>query len=130
MSPPMLRDIFHRCLRAVLVLAFLAPLSPAAASPVAGANIFCAPSGHVSPEAAAALDDLRKALGFSPIEAPTNDSQCDNCVLVAALKARPLIYVPAKRSLVEACYEISLNCGFAYSAQGPPLGSRAPPISV
>ena len=134
----MLRDIFQICLRALLVLAFILPVS---ASPVmaasgmaaSGRTFLCAPSGQISPEAAAAMADIRQALGLPSLEVPETpetSSHCDHCVLVAAIGSRKVTSVATVQILAPTIYQKTAPWGFAYLAQGPPLGSRAPPLSV
>ena len=134
---PMLRDIYQICMRALLVLAFIMPVSvspvmAASGMSASGTSLLCAPSAQISAEAAAALADIRQALGLPPLEdpAPIGSDHCDQCVLVAAIKPRNFSYDAALPALSRTLYQETAPWGFAYLAQGPPLGSRAPPLSL
>ena len=124
----MLRDIYNKLLCGLLALAVLLP-SAAAAQSGAGVHLLCDQSRNMSPEAAKALAELEALLGLDE-ETPSQDTEpCDECVLIIALFSPAVIYAPHFK-IARASYTQNTSLGFAYSAQGPPLGSRAPPISA
>lgn len=100
---------------------------------VAGANggdlqvLMCAPSGEVTAEGRAATERLAILLGGEqPDEAPA-DEHCAQCTLPYAVPVadRTLVAAPFRfTAKVEPC---SYQPGLVHRAQGPPLGSRAPP---
>jgi len=90
-------------------------------------GLMCAPSGEVSAEGRAAAERLAVLLGDEqPHEAPA-DAHCGLCTLPYAVPTadRTLVAAPFRfTAKVEPC---SYQPGLVHRAQGPPLGSRAPP---
>ena len=124
----MLRDIYYKLLCGLLALALVLP-SAAAAQSGQGVHLLCAQTGQMSPEAAKAMADIQALLGLDGEDEPQGEQHCDQCVLIIALSAPENNYVPAFK-IGRISYAPNTALGFTYGAQGPPLGSRAPPISA
>ena len=92
-------------------------------------SLLCNPSGQVSAETQAALDELKDILGLDD----TGDDtvvDCEDCVASAFAIASPL----AKSSVTEhwgSSFVTPRSHKFFLAApRGPPLGSRAPPLQL
>ena len=125
----MLRDIYHKLLSAFVVLALMLPAmtSPASAGT---ANLLCSQNAQMSPEAAKALAEISELLGLgNHQDAPNDNHDCSHCVLIAVQTFRTVFKGP-DFEIGSISYLSNTALGFSYGAQGPPLGSRAPPISA
>ena len=124
----MLRDIYHKLLCGLVALALVLP-SAAAAQSGQGVHLLCDQSRNMSPEAAKAVAEIQALLGLDGDDTPQHTQPCDECVLIIALSSPAVIYAPRFKSS-RISYAPNTALGFTYGAQGPPLGSRAPPISA
>lgn len=112
-----------------ITLQVLLPGSQAVAGVQDGdlSRLMCAPSGEVTAEGRAATERLAILLGDEhPDEAPA-DAHCALCTLPYAVPVadRTLVAAPLRfTAKVEPC---SYHPRLVHRAQGPPLGSRAPP---
>lgn len=92
-------------------------------------SLLCNPTGQVSAELQAGLDDLKAALG---IEDETVDvvMDCQDCI--ASVFALPSVSTAGSTSILWTHTHLSPRAHPHVTAQprGPPLGSRAPPISL
>lgn len=126
-----LRHLLARCLAVLaLSLQLLLPGTMAAAQSgqVDVSRYLCAPSGHVTEASRAAAERLAKALGDETPAQPLFDGHCPLCTLVhaAPLPAPPVLTSP-RRVFVrvpDGVYQPPL----VRLVQGPPLGSRGPPV--
>ena len=128
-----LRHPLARCLAVLaLVLQLLLPGTMAAAQSgqVNVSRYLCAPSGHVTEASRASAERLAKALGDETPAPPLFDGHCPLCTLVhaAPLPVPPVLSSPARVfvRVPDAVYQPPL----VRLVQGPPLGSRGPPIDI
>ena len=91
-------------------------------------RLICVPSGQLSPEAKAAIQQIADLLVDEAPEQQPSDGHCPLCTLVHVVPLPEPVTVaePAEFASVTdyACYE---PCRIVRKAQGPPLGSRGPP---
>ena len=126
----MFRLLRDKCLTAlsafVLLFQLFAP-TLAAANGVP-ASLICSPSGHISVEMQAALDELKDVLGFEDEDDDVMD--CEDCVpaayAVPAASAKAIASVKWVQRFVTPCSDKFTLA----SPRGPPLGSRAPPSGL
>ena len=113
-----------------MVVAILLPMVSAPAMAGEDIRLLCAPTGQMSVDAAAAINEVRALIGLPPLDVPPPSEHCEDCLPIAALKtAQP--YSLFESQIIEAAlYPSALPSGFHYHPQGPPLGSRAPPLTV
>ncbi len=115
-----------------LILALAAHLvGPTAANAASGfdpASAICAPSGKVSAEAEAAIQELLRLAGVEEEEnAPADGSHCGACVMMCgALAAQPEISL-IQNAVKERRIAFAALRQTVPSVHGPPLGLRAPP---
>ena len=128
MAARVLRDIYYKLLCGLLALALVLP-SAAAAQSGQGVHLLCAQTGQMSPEAAKAMAEIQALLGLDGEDEPQGEQPCDHCVLIIALSSSQSIDAPAFK-IGRISYAPNTALGFTYGSQGPPLGSRAPPISA
>ena len=116
-----------------IVLQVLLPgtLALAASSGIDVSRFICAPSERLSAEQKAAIEQIATLLGDEAPDGQQFGGHCPLCTLVhVAPLAEPAILVaPADYTSVTdyVCYE---RGGFVRTAQGPPLGSRGPPLHL
>ena len=86
----------------------------------------------VSAQAEAQLRELFKLAGKDWPEDDRPAEHCNDCVMpLAAVQAAAVMLpqISAPRRAEKQLYTV-YALGFAYHATGPPLGSRAPPLSL
>lgn len=98
----------------------------------AGVNLLCGvPSTPLSTEAKAALREISELLGKDVGEQDTPMEHCPDCVMASydiVMPAMPL-HIAAKN--IESIHQDGLTpAGYVHGCNGPPLGSRAPPLTV
>ena len=131
----MRRNIRHRAASVFAMLAIVLQVSLPATLAVAESNgvdvsrFICTPSGQVSAEAKAALEELAKLLGE---EAPDHQPLSGHCPFCTLAHAIPLpepvaLAVPAEYASVVDFVRTEPG-SLVHEAQGPPLGSRGPPL--
>ncbi len=91
-------------------------------------SLYCAsPDLQRDPDVTAALQELAISTGLEQPADQTDSDHCPLCVLAhgAPLQAQPRLIAPGRAlsAITTAVYESA----FHTLAQGPPLGSRAPP---
>lgn len=129
----MTRALGARLARLLAVMAVTLQVLLPGSMAVAGAKggdlsgLMCAPSGGVSAESRAATERLAALLGEDPPDETPADEHCAPCTppYVGALNDRTLVAVPC-RFITEVEHVIH-QPGLVHRAQGPPVGSRAPP---
>jgi len=94
-------------------------------------DYMCSPSGHTpSAEAISQLESLFAAAGKTLPKETGPSEHCEKC-LMPSLAALPFnAALCTTRKLAIAIDFTPLPAGFHYSAQGPPVGGRAPPLFV
>ena len=114
-----------------IVLQVLLPgtLALAASNGVEVSRFICAPPGQLSAEVKAAVEQLAKLLGDETPDRQPFDGQCPLCTLVHVMPLPEPVTVAAPAELAsDTDYVRYEPGGFARKAQGPPLGSRGPPL--
>ncbi len=134
MTAPSLYVLKKLALVAGLAAHVLLPIATAAAPATFDiASLICAPTGKVSPEAKAALEDMLRLAG-EDVSGETEETgakgHCGACVVsTCALAPGPqlalaIAFADARREPAKA------RDNAHSSVHGPPLGLRAPPISL
>ena len=125
------RDTAHLCARLFICLQLLLPsaLSYAAPSNLHLSSLLCSPSGQtVSPSAALALKELAELLEEESGDEEPNSGPCDKCTL-SPVGLPSLAHIAVTRfSRTQGTIYAAFEIGLVKKAQGPPTGSRAPPI--
>ena len=98
----------------------------------AGINLLCGvPSAPLSAEAKAALREISELLGKDVEEQDAPMEHCPDCVMASydlLAAAMPLQF--AKKN-IESIHQTGLSASrYIHTCKGPPLGSRAPPLTV
>lgn len=91
-------------------------------------RLYCAsPELQRSSEVTAALQELAVLVGLEPPADEAEPDHCPLCILAhgAPLQGQPLLVLPAIITL--RTQPVLFEPAFHALAQGPPLGSRAPP---
>ena len=99
----------------------------------AGVNLLCGvPSAPLSADAKAALRDLSILLGKDVGGQNTPDMQhCQDCVMANYDLITPTIHAHiVQKNILSIQRDAIKPTQFTQSCEGPPLGSRAPPLSA
>jgi len=120
------------CARLFICLQLLLPSALSFATPNYAdlSQLMCSPSGQsLSSEAQAALSDLVDLLQDTDEAPEAPNDHCDTCTIsTVALEAPELVL--SKQSIgKQLSVYVAFNVGLVHKAQGPPTGSRAPPLS-
>jgi len=126
----MLRGIHRTIVSGLLAFAILLPAISQIVYKDKAAQFFCAPTGQLSTEAALAVKQIGELLNLADEGSQTNSKHCEDCVLTLATNVEPRFYKARTFFGAKTSYNAALSCGRFYFAHGPPLGSRAPPLSV
>ena len=111
----------------VLLVQLFAPALAAASG--AQHSLLCNPSGQVSAETQAALDEFKDLLGLDD----TDDDavmDCEDCVTSAFAIAAPLAQSSTSEHWARSFVTSRSHRFTMASPRGPPLGSRAPPLQL
>lgn len=93
-------------------------------------RFMCAPSGEMSPETRAAAERIARLLGEDlPDEQPSGE-HCPLCTLVHGVPLPEPAALNATPSFEREQVFVRFEPGLVHRAQGPPLGSRGPPIHI
>ena len=105
----------------------IAPFAVAASQGVDVARLICAPSGG---EALSEAEALFAGLFDQEPEESEPRGDCPACVLAHGAPL-PEMQAPARRASFAVTIDTPIfETAFAYPAQGPPLGLRAPPATA
>ena len=133
---PIMKTIraFPALRRLALILALAAHLITPVASAAGGfdpASVLCAPSGNVSPEARAAIEEMLRLAGVEEENPPANSSgHCGACVMAGcAMTMQPAASLIAN-IVSEKPIAWTATIHAVPSVHGPPLGLRAPPAHL
>ena len=109
----------------MLLVQLFAPALAAASG--AQHSLLCNPSGQVSAETQAAIDELKDILGLDDTE---DDAvmDCEDCVASAFAIEGPLAQSSASEHWARSFVTPRSHKFTMASPRGPPLGSRAPPL--
>lgn len=123
-----------RKLALLLALAahLIAPTASAAAGGFDPASMLCAPTGKVSAEAQAAIEEMLRLAGAEEDGAPFSaaSGHCGACVMVGcAMTAQPGLSLFANSASEQSVAWIA-TIHAVPSVHGPPLGLRAPPANL
>ena len=123
--------VFLAMLAIVLQALLPGTLAVAGSNGVDVSRFICASSGQLSVEAKAAIEEFAKLVGDEAPDRQPFDGHCPLCTLVHVMPLPEPVTVaaPAELALVAACvcYEPGV---FVQKAEGPPLGSRGPPLHL
>jgi hypothetical protein len=129
----MTRMFGNRLARLLAVMAVTLQMLLPGSLAVAGTNggdlsrLMCAPSGEISAGARAAAARLADITGEQRPDPTPSDDHCPLCTLPYAAAPNAPAFVPAPCRFAVEVELIPYQPGLIYRAQGPPLGSRAPP---
>ncbi len=133
----MRRSVRYRAASLLAVLAIVlqgllpGTLAVAESKDIDVSRFICAPSGQVSADAKAALEALAKLLGEEAPEHPSFDGHCPLCTLVQAMPLPEPVTLAAPAGLVSVALHVRHESDrLVRKAQGPPLGSRGPPLHL
>ena len=116
-----------------IVLQALLPgtFAVAASNGVGVSHFICASSGQLSAEAEAATKQIAKLLGDKEPDRQPFDGHCPLCTLVHVVPLPDPVTVAAAAELASGTeYARHETGGFLRKTQGPPLGSRGPPLHL
>ena len=131
----MKRNIRHRAASFFALLAIVlqgllpGTLAVAEANGVDVSRFICAPSGQLSADAKAAIEALAKLLGEEVPDDQPFDGHCPYCTLVHAIPLPEPVTLAAPAEHASVVGSVRYEPGsLVHKAQGPPLGSRGPPL--
>ena len=93
-------------------------------------HFFCAPSGLVSADTQATVDRLADILDPDSPESPTLSGHCPLCTLVQGALLPEPVCLAEPVLLSKIISDTPYTSRHVQVAQGPPLGSRGPPVSL
>ncbi len=91
-------------------------------------RFLCAPSGEMSPETRAAAERIARLLGEDPEDERPAGAGCPLCTLTHAVPLPEPAIIAAPTSFPHEQAFVRFEPGLVRPAQGPPLGSRGPPL--
>lgn len=122
---------FFAMLAIVVQVLLPATFAVAASHGVDVSRLICAPSGQLSADAKAAIERIARLLGDEAPDRQPLDGHCPLCTPVHVVPPPEPVAVATPAELASVadyvCYEPG---GFVRKAQGPPLGSRGPPLHL
>ena len=130
------RSLNRRAAGFFVVLATIAQALLPATLAVAGsggtdlAHFFCAPSGQLSAEAQAAAAQLAELAGDEASDRQSSDGHCPLCALVAGMALPEPAGLAVRPKPAAEKHHQRYAPHFAHGPQGPPLGSRGPPLHL
>jgi hypothetical protein len=125
--PRLTRQTYFAVLSVFALLTQLLAPSLAMASGVSP-SLICNPTGHISAEMQAGIDELKEILGIDDTDDAVMD--CQDCVTSVHLVPMPSFDLAVLLKWTSSFADLISHKFILANPRGPPLGSRAPPVSV